>query len=207
MRYLFELSAEQYVYLENLGDQARVTTSSSSSGQQQQSSSSLQTGTWTVPPEAFRAAIGVVVRLHTAQGERFLHIQGGRLSLLSDASPLAEAQSIPVQAVAHVPETSLPSMPPMQPMAPMTMDNMQMGQNAMSMQMGNMRLSMTPIARSQDNRSQDNRSQDNRSQDNSPASQSGASGAPAVQRKFCSQCGVGFQPSDRFCANCGHRLD
>lgn len=192
MGYMFELSAEQCVYLENLGDQTRVTTSSSSPGQQQQSSSSLQTGIWTVPPEAFRAAIGVVVRLHTAQGERFLHIQGSRLSLLSDASPLAEAQPIPVQAVAHVPETSLPSMPPMQPMAPMTMDNMQMGQNAMSMQMGNMRLSMTPIARSQDN---------------SPGSQSGASEAPAGQRKFCSQCGVVLQPSDRFCANCGHRLD
>lgn len=190
---MFELGSGQCIYLENLGDQTRVTTTSSSPGQQQQSSSGFQTGIWTVSPEAFRVAIGFLVRLHTAQGEQFLHIQGSRLSLLPDAPSLAKAQPIPVQPVAHVPGASLPSMPPMQPMAPMRMGNMQMDRDSMSMEMGNMRLSMAPIARSQDNLP--------------PTSPSDASETPSGQRHFCSQCGAALKSSDRFCANCGHRLD
>jgi zinc-ribbon domain len=200
MGYKLELNAEQSVYLENLGTQTRVTTISSSPGQQQQSSSSFQTGSWTAPPEAFRTAIGVVVRLSTAQGERFLHVEGNRLSTLHDVPSLREAQPVPVESVAQVPVTP---MQPISPVPPMTMGDMQMDRGGMSMQMGNMRLSMNPIARSQDAQSQDVQSQNTPL----PTNLTDGSEAPSGQRNFCSQCGVALKLSDRFCANCGHRLD
>ncbi|PSB23926.1 zinc ribbon domain-containing protein [Stenomitos frigidus] len=201
MGYTFELDSGQCVYLENLGEQTHVTTTTTGPGQQQQSSSSIQTGIWTAIPEAFRAAIGVVVKLHTAHGERFLHIQGSRLSTLHETPSLTEAQPVTVQPMTQRPVTPMPSMPPMQsmsPLPPMTMGDMQMEPGTMSMQMGNMRLSMNPIARSDDNL---------QSTKPSPTSSPDTANVACGQRNFCSQCGVVVKPSDRFCASCGHRLD
>ena len=211
MGYKFELSAEQSVYLENLGDQTRVTLMSSSPGQQQQSSSSFQTGTWTVTPDAFRAAIGVVVKLCTAQGDRFLHVQGNHVKTLPDAPSLREAHPIPVQSVAQVPVSAVPAMLPMEPMPPMepmTMSDLSMGRGGMSMQMGNMRMSMNSIAHSQGTPSPAISSLNTPSPTH-PSSTNVADGAeaPPEQRHFCSQCGVTVKPSDRFCASCGYRLD
>jgi hypothetical protein len=199
MGYKLELKAGQTVYLENLGTQTCVAIVSSSPGQQQQSSSRFQTGNWTAPPEAFRTTIGIVVRLSTAQGERFLHVEGNRLSTLHDAPSLREAQPVPVQSVTQVPVTP---MQPLSPMSPMTMGDMQMDRGGMSMQMGDMRLSMNPIARSRDVQSQNTPSPTTPL----PTTLAGGSEAPFGQQHFCSQCGVALKPSDRFCANCGHRL-
>jgi membrane protease subunit (stomatin/prohibitin family) len=153
----------------------------------------LQTGDWTTPPEIFRAAIGFIVKLYTAQGERFVRIQNSSLSTLSDVPALTDAQPLQVQQVAHSPVASMPPMSPMLPMQPMAMGSMQIDRETMSMQMGDMRLSMNPIERSNPNRSQTYALE--------------TAEATGGQRKFCSQCGVAIKPSDRFCASCGHRLD
>lgn len=199
MGYLCELGAGQSVYLENLQHQTLVTIVSSSPGQQQQSSSGIQTGDWTAPPEVFRSTIGFVVKLCTAQGDRFVHIQGSRLSTLNEVPSLAEAQPLQVRQVAHPPTDSrssmqpLPPLQPMAPMQPMAMGNMQMDRDAMSMQMGNMHMSLNPIERSKPHPSQTHASD--------------VAEAADGQRNFCSQCGVAIKSSDRFCASCGHRLD
>ncbi|HEY9884343.1 MAG TPA: zinc ribbon domain-containing protein [Thermosynechococcaceae cyanobacterium] len=193
MGYRCEWATGQSVYLENVDDQTRVTLTNSSPGQQQQSSSHVQTGRWTAPPEVLQAAIGLVVKLLTAQGERFIYIQGNQVSTSKEAPSWGDAQPLPV----HVDSTPAamaptPSMPPMQPLPPMKMGDMQMNQTAMTMQMGKMRMEMNPIEPL-----------------SKPSPQTGVEklSTSAVQRNFCSQCGSTLKPSDRFCAHCGHRLD
>jgi len=193
MGYRCEWATGQSVYLENVDDQTRVTLTNSSPGQQQQSSSHVQTGRWTAPPEVLQAAIGLVVKLLTAQGERFIYIQGNQVSTSKEAPSWGDAQPLPV----HVDSTPAamaptPSMPPMQPLPPMKMGDMQMDQTAMTMQMGKMRMEMNPIEPL-----------------SKPSPQTGVEkpSTSAVQRNFCSQCGSTLKPSDRFCAHCGHRLD
>ena len=193
MGYRCEWATGQSVYLENVDDQTRVTLTNSSPGQQQQSSSHVQTGRWTAPPEVLQAAIGLVVKLLTAQGERFIYIQGNQVSTSKEAPSWGDAQPLPV----HVDSTPAamaptPSMPTMQPLPPMKMGDMQMNQTAMTMQMGKMRMEMNPIEPL-----------------SKPSPQTGVEkpSTSAVQRNFCSQCGSTLKPSDRFCAHCGHRLD
>ncbi len=192
MGYRCEWSAGRSVYLENIDDQTRVTLTNSSPGQQQQSSNHVQTGRWTAPPEVWQVAIGLVVKLLTAQGEQFVYIQGNQVSTSTEAPSWGEAQLLPVQVdsmpAAMSSKPSMPSMPPMQPLPPMKMGDMQMDQTAMTMQMGKMRLEMNPIE---------------------PSPQTGVEkpSTSAMQRNFCSQCGNTLKPSDRFCAQCGHRLD
>jgi len=199
MGYLCELGAGQSVYREHLQQQTLVTIVSSSPGQQQQSSSGMQTGDWTAPPEVFRSSSGFVVKLCTAQGDRFVHIQGSRLSTLNEIPALAEAQPLHMQQVAHLPVASMPPMqplPPLQPMAPMqpmTMGNMQMDRETMSMQMGDLHMSLNPIERAKPHPSQTHTLD--------------VAEAADGQRHFCSQCGVAIKSSDRFCASCGHRLN
>ena len=189
MGYRCEWATGQSVYLENVDDQTRVTLTNSSPGQQQQSSNHVQTGHWTAPPEVWQVAIGLVVKLLTAQGERFIYIQGNQVSTSKEAPSWGDAQPLPV----HVDSTPAamaptPSMPPMHPLPPMQMGDMQMDQSAMTMQMGKMRMEMNPIE---------------------PSPQTGIDkpSTSVVQRNFCSQCGSTLKPSDRFCAHCGHRLD
>ena len=193
MRYRCEWATGQSVYLENVDDQTRVTLTNSSPGQQQQSSNHVQTGRWTAPPKVLQAAIGLVVKLLTAQGERFIYIQGNQVSTSKEAPSWGDAQPLPVH-VDSTPAamTPTPSMPPMQPLPPMNMGDMRMDQTAMTMQMGKMRMEMNPIEPL-----------------SKPSSQTGVEkpSTSAVQRNFCSQCGSTLKPSDRFCAHCGHRLD
>ncbi|HEY9894337.1 MAG TPA: zinc ribbon domain-containing protein [Candidatus Sericytochromatia bacterium] len=197
MGYRCEWATGQSVYLENVDDQTRVTLTNSSPGQQQQSSNHVQTGHWTAPPEVWQVAIGLVVKLLTAQGEQFIYIQGNQVSRSQEAPSWGEAQPLPVRVdsmptSAMSPKPAMPSMPPMQPLPPMKMGDMQMDQTAMTMQMGKMRMEMNPIKPLSE-----------------PSPQTGAEKPPtsAVQRNFCSQCGSTLKPSDRFCAHCGHRLD
>lgn len=192
--YFCELGGGQRLYVENLPNQTFVTVVSSRPGQQQQSSSGFQTGEWTAPPEVFRGAIGVVLRLQTTQGEQFVLFQGTSLSLLRNAPSLAAAQPLQVHPTDQTPEIFMPPMPPMSPMSPtqpMTMGDMQMDHGRMSMQMGNMRMAMRPIAHST----------------HAPQADVAAADATVGQRKFCSQCGTSIKPGDHFCAHCGHRLD
>lgn len=75
-------------------------------------------------------------------------------------------------------QTPTPSMPSMPPLQPLTMGNMVMGMQPMQMHMGNMHLSMGTAT----------------------------TVTQASQTNFCSQCGMAVAATDKFCANCGHRL-
>ncbi len=190
MAYVCDLGAGYQVYLDNQGTQTTITTSCHSLGQQQQASSSLSTGVWTAIPEAYQTPSGTVLKISTAQGAYFVHVQGNSVSTMAQAPALGTAQQMQVQQTAGMPSLAMPSMQPMQPMQspamqpmepmqPMTMGNMQMSMNPMEMRMGDMEMRM--------------------------GSSTDAASSTKRQR-FCSQCGARIDPSDRFCASCGHAL-
>jgi hypothetical protein len=183
MVYLCDLGSGQSIYLDNQGAQTTITTLSSSPGQQQQASSSLQTGAWVAPPQLFRTSTGVVLKIFTAHGDRFIQIQGSTMHAIDDVTIVGSAQQMQMQQVGSAPPSSIPPIPlmqPMQPMKPMQMGDMQMNQNPMEMRMGNMEMRMGKAT--------------------SPTNS--AQGT----RHFCSQCGVAVEASDRFCAHCGCKL-
>ena len=184
MVYVCDLGSGHNVYLDNQGMQTVITSVSSGPGQQQQASSSLQTGAWTAPPQLFRTPTGVVVKIFTAQGDRFIQIQGSTMHAIDGAIMVGSAQQMQMQQVASAPPSSIPSMPPMQPMQPMKMGDMQMNLNPMEMRMGNMEMRM-----------------------GTAASASNVSNSAQGTRHFCSQCGVAVEASDRFCAHCGNKLN
>ena len=193
MAYATELYPGQQCYVHNAGDQTVVTLASMASGQQQQASTSLMTGPWTAPPSFYRTHQGAIIQLATTQGDRYIHIQGTSLQLLTAPPAIADAQALPIQRVDDPVATPMPPMspmsmspsmkpmPPMQPMKPLSMQmgNMQMSMQPMEMRMGDMTL---------------------RAEASAPSSPT-----PSV-RRFCSQCGTPVQASDRFCAACGHAL-
>ncbi|MBW4661946.1 MAG: zinc ribbon domain-containing protein [Drouetiella hepatica Uher 2000/2452] len=185
MAYQCELGNGQHLFLDQSGTQTLVMLSSSGGGQQQQATQSIQTGSWTTDPEVFRVANGVIVKLKTAQGEYFVQIQGSSIGVLSSVPALDNAQQIQMQQLdspSQMPPMMSPIEPmqPMQPMKPMQMGNMQMSLKPMAMKMGDMSMQMgVPTA---------------------PP-------APPATRQFCSQCGVAVQSADRFCSSCGHQLD
>jgi ribosomal protein L37E len=187
MAYQLELQNGQHLILENRGAQTLVTLTTSGPGQQQQSSQSIQTGAWTSPPVAYRTAGGVMIHLHTAEGDRTLIVQHNQIQMATRA-PSVQVNPMPLQEVSFASSTSMSSMPPMKPMQPMqpmgtlSMGNMHMSMNPMEMQMGDMALSMKPSTTAE--------------------TQSESS----TTRRFCTQCGHAVNPSDRFCASCGHAL-
>jgi hypothetical protein len=199
MPYVCELGAGQSVYLDNQGMQTVVTTVTSQPGQHQQASNSVQTGTWTAPPEMYRTPEGAVLKVKTAGGDCYIQIQGNSVSMAAGIPAAGNAQQVQVSQVSGIGFSgssssasfsasgfSMPSMEPMQPMQPMStsssmnlnMGGMNMSMNPMEMKMGDMEMKM--------------------GKGNHPEQ--------AAQRRFCSQCGQPVQPDDRFCAGCGHKL-
>ncbi|MGG6238498.1 zinc-ribbon domain-containing protein [Nodosilinea sp. AN01ver1] len=142
MPYQYDLGFGQKIYLENSGSTTVITLASGSPGQQQQSGTQVQTGPWTEMPQAARTDSGVLLRCITAQGVFIWQVQGTQLRTADTAAWSAQ------QAVSLQPTEAMPSvepikpMAPIEPMAPMTMGNMQMSAHPMTMQMGDMRLSM-----------------------------------------------------------------
>lgn len=188
MAYVCELGSGHNVYLDNQGELTIITSMMGSPGQQQQSSHSVKTGCWTAPPQIYRTAQGMVIKLTIAQGEHFIQVQGSTMTSMTNIPSLHSAQQMQINQSESVPFTSsIPlqePLPPMQPMQPMKMGNMEMGMNPMEMRMGNMHLSMG--------------SMNSESPDSNKAKPSG--------RNFCNQCGVALDPDDRFCSSCGHKL-
>lgn len=184
MIYSCEFAAGQSLYLDDQGTQIVLTLTSSSPGQQQQSSSSFH-GSLTAPPQVFRTAQGIVVRLITADGDRLIHLQGSQFHPISHSSDLSSAEQIQVKQTDG--EPSIPSIKPMesmQPIQPMHLNvgDMQMSMNPMQMRMGDMELKMGSTTASE------------------------TASKTAQTQNFCSQCGVAVDRGDRFCSNCGYQL-
>jgi hypothetical protein len=166
MAYTCDLGSGQRLYLDNVGQQTAVTLASGGPGQQQQSGSQFTTGAWTHPPELFRTAQGVVVKLTTAQGPHYLQLQGNQWGSSTSGPNMASAQQMQTSQVAAMPGANVgathaprcspcsrcPLMPtrhpnrpaqpaaaPMPAMQPMPMQPMQ------PMTLGNMTLNANPM--------------------------------------------------------------
>jgi hypothetical protein len=135
MPYVCELGTGQTLYLDNQGTQTLVTLASGSVGQQQQASSGYQTGTWTTPPQVYRTAGGMVVKITSTTGEYNLLIQGSSMSLTGEMS-VENSQQLQTKPVEKMPASS------MKPMQPLKMGNMEMNLNTMEMKIGDMELKM-----------------------------------------------------------------
>ncbi len=138
-------------------EQTVITLATSSPGQQQQSSCSVTTGRWVEPPQVFRSGHRVVLKLITAQGDRFIYIEGQSITTAGAAVDLSQAQSMPMVWIESVassmpPMTPMTPMPPMTPMTPidnrgaMSMGTMQMSMQPMEMRLGNMVMRADAIA-------------------------------------------------------------
>ena len=180
MAYVLNLSSSQAVYLENQGDQTVVTTVTQTPGQQQQASSGIHTGRWTAPPCAYQTLQGVIVQLQTERGEQYIQLQGNYTARVEGVVGLNASQQLQLQQVSHSPGSTLKPIEPMTPMQPMTpMPPMTPIEpmKPMEMRMGDMEMRM------------------------------GSATSGSNTRQFCSQCGAKVKPEDRFCSNCGYRLD
>ncbi|MGB3203317.1 MAG: zinc ribbon domain-containing protein [Nodosilinea sp.] len=140
MPYQYDLGSGQTIYLDNPGPTTVMTLVSRSLGQQQQSGTQIQTGPWIEVPQAARSGNGVLLRCATAQGTFIWRVQGTQIES-ADAAAWSPHQAEALTLV-EVGAPAMTPMPPMEPMAPMKMGNMQMSAHPMTMQMGDMTLSM-----------------------------------------------------------------
>ena len=140
MTYTANLGTGQQIWIENQGTQTIVSLSSANAGQQQSQRTGLQTGQWIAPPTLFRTASGFIVQLATAQGARYLQVQGSSLQGLSAVPDLAAASAVSLES------GTAPAMQPMQPMQPMQMGNMRMQMHPMQMKMGDLELRMGNVS-------------------------------------------------------------
>ncbi len=198
--YKYELNPGQFLYLSNQGDNTTVTLSSGSAGQQQQSSNCFSTGTWAGAPQLYRIGQGVVVTIQTAGQTYYVQCQQGQIQMSNSPSAAITTEIARTQPTAMEPTTSqmpgLSSMPAMTPMTPMpSMPPMKMNNNPMSMQLGNMSMSMGSKGEAS-------------TAQQTPAQSASATTRETAQTKkqFCTQCGAPTEPTDKFCGACGNAL-
>jgi len=137
MPYVSELGTGQLVYLDNQNEQTIFTIVAQSPGQQQQATNSFTTGIWTAEPEILQTSTGVIVKIHTSQGEQIIQIQGNSTSMTRVAPK--DAKVLPIEQVNNMPQMTMNMSPmkPLEPMKPMKMEGMTMKMGNMEMSMGN----------------------------------------------------------------------
>ncbi|MEM9092383.1 MAG: zinc ribbon domain-containing protein [Cyanobacteria bacterium P01_F01_bin.53] len=213
--YKYDISAHQTLYIGVQGNITTVTVQNSSPGQQQQASHQFSTGQWTSEPLLYALGHCIIVVIGTSEHTYTLQVQGGQTQMSTGPRSqeletlISQTQPSPLERMNAMPSASMPSMKPMKPMEPM-----QMNMNPMSMRLGNMAMSMGTAASSSTSTSQSGSSQpSSTSQSNGPSPaaahdepKAGQSDPSQKVKRFCPQCGSGTQPSDRFCAYCGHAL-
>src|SRR5271165_4078044 len=79
MTYAYDLGNGQRLLVQNDGDNTQVALSSGDSGQQQNQSTGFSTGEWSRPPELFRTAENLVLRLESKSGVKFIGVQGNQI--------------------------------------------------------------------------------------------------------------------------------
>lgn len=137
MVYTSNLTTGEQLQIENQGTQTIIILSKGGLNQQQSQRSSFQTGSWLQPPTLFRTTTAVVLRIEATQGQFFIQLHSGSISVLDTTPSLMGADILPLQRVTAV-ESSQNEIPPMQPMKPMQMENMR--SVPMQMRMGNMQM-------------------------------------------------------------------
>jgi hypothetical protein len=115
MTYAYDLGNGQRLLVENDGDDTRVALSSGDSGQQQNQSTGFSTGEWSKPPELFRAAENLVLRLESKSGTEFIGVQGNQIESMRSEPDLKNAERLTLKES----KENISRMKPMKPMEPM----------------------------------------------------------------------------------------
>jgi hypothetical protein len=178
MAYMAHLSSNQHLTVVNQEMQTVITVTSNSPGQQQSQSSSLTTGNWIKSPQLFKTRSGFILQFNGDRGQHFVLIQATGIRTIT-APVLEDAVKIDLEKTAD--STANQNEVKFEPMPPMKMGNMSMNMNPMSMQIGDMFMTM--------------------------GQKTGQKTKFPSQKHFCTQCGQKIQSGDRFCASCGHQLD
>ena len=115
MTYANELGNGQRLLVENDGDDTQVALSSGDSGQQQNQSTGFSTGEWSKPPELFRAAENLVLRLESKSGTEFIGVQGNQIESMRSDPDLKNAERLTLRES----KENISRMKPMERMEPM----------------------------------------------------------------------------------------
>lgn len=151
MAYLGNLGTGVQLYLENHGDQTQIMLISSTTGGQQSQSSSFETGNWLTPPTLYQTSTGHLLRINTAEGQRFIQISSNSLQILASAPSINNTKPIPLQQVTDTKSLSQDSMK-FTPIKPMKMGDMSTSTNQMEMHRGNMSMRMQETPQSSSER-------------------------------------------------------
>ena len=112
MTYTHDLRNGQRLLVQNDGDKTRVALSSGDSDQQQNQSTSFGTGEWSKPPELFRTAQNLVLRLESKNGVEFIGVQGSQIESMPREPKLESAEKLTLKES----NEKIARMEPMKPM-------------------------------------------------------------------------------------------
>ncbi len=115
MTYAHDIGNGQRLLVENDGDNTQVALSSGDSGQQQNQSTGFSTGEWSKPPELYRTAENLVLRLESKSGVEFIGIQGNQIESIRKEPKLENAERLTLKES----DEKIARMKPMEPMKPM----------------------------------------------------------------------------------------
>ena len=118
MPYECKLAEGKHLELSNEGDKTIVSFSSRDIGQRQNQGNGFTTGEWVKTPVVFRVGKGVVIRIETNEGSRFLSVQGNQPTFLDGEPKLENAEKIELKESSK--SDGWRPMKPMEPMRPMS---------------------------------------------------------------------------------------
>jgi hypothetical protein len=134
MTYAYDLENGQRLIVENDGDNTIVVLSSGGEGQQQSQATGFETGKWSKAPALFRVKQGLVLRVATKRGSRFISVRGNGIQSLRGEPDLEDAKELKLRESEET--IAMEPIKPMEPMKPM---------RPMEMRMGNMHMRMGGI--------------------------------------------------------------
>jgi hypothetical protein len=94
----YDLGNGQRLLVQNDGDKTEVALSSGDSGQQQNQSTGFSTGEWSKPPELFRTAENLVLRLESKSGVEFIGVQDNQIESMRREPNLENAERLTLKA-------------------------------------------------------------------------------------------------------------
>jgi hypothetical protein len=134
MTYAYDLENGQRLIVENEGDNTLVALSSGGEGQQQSQATGFETGRWLKAPALFRLKQGLVLRVETKGGSKFIGVRGNGIQSMRGEPDLEDAEELKLRE-----SDKSVAMEPMRPMEPMR------SMRPMEMRMGNMQMRMGGI--------------------------------------------------------------
>ncbi len=114
MTYTYSLGNGQRLLVQNDGDNTQVALSSGDSAQRQNQNTGFSTGEWSRPPELFRTAENLVLRLESKSGVEFIRVQGNQIESMRGEPKLENAERLTLKES----DENIARMEPMKPMEP-----------------------------------------------------------------------------------------